>query len=198
MPGVVTGDIPLSTGFTFEGDERLLLDTKVEKGINPQSPCVDLDMIRAWMLAGLSLETVTVGPATDGQTSFTITGGYTPGRVCVYHNGVRLAAADYTASNGTTVVLNSPGAGAGDYITVDKVGTFLLPNAITLDEISALSSALILLETTAAWRAALGGVIGSAELLALGNYANDAAAAAGGVAVGGMYRNGSALMVRVS
>jgi hypothetical protein len=33
---------------------------------------------------------------------------------------------------------------------------------------------------------------------ALGNYANDAAAAAGGVAVNGVYRNGSALMVRVA
>jgi len=32
----------------------------------------------------------------------------------------------------------------------------------------------------------------------LGNYANDAAAAAGGVAVKGMYRNGSILMVRVA
>ena len=32
----------------------------------------------------------------------------------------------------------------------------------------------------------------------LPNYANDAAAAAGGVAVGAMYRNGSVLMVRVS
>ena len=33
---------------------------------------------------------------------------------------------------------------------------------------------------------------------ALGNYANDAAAAAGGVAVGGFYRNGSVVMVRVT
>lgn len=32
----------------------------------------------------------------------------------------------------------------------------------------------------------------------LPNFANDAAAATGGVRVGGMYRNGSALMVRVS
>lgn len=31
----------------------------------------------------------------------------------------------------------------------------------------------------------------------LGNYANDAAAAVGGVAVGGMYRNGSVVQVRV-
>jgi hypothetical protein len=32
----------------------------------------------------------------------------------------------------------------------------------------------------------------------LGNYANDAAASAGGVAVGSLYRNGSVLMVRVA
>lgn len=34
-------------------------------------------------------------------------------------------------------------------------------------------------------------------LPALGNFANDAAASAGGVAIGNMYRNGSILMVRV-
>jgi hypothetical protein len=32
----------------------------------------------------------------------------------------------------------------------------------------------------------------------LPNYANDAAAASGGVAIGGMYRNGSVIMVRVA
>ena len=32
----------------------------------------------------------------------------------------------------------------------------------------------------------------------LGDYANDAAAAVGGVPVNGLYRNGSALMVRVA
>lgn len=35
-------------------------------------------------------------------------------------------------------------------------------------------------------------------LSGLGNYANDSAASAGGVPVGGLYRNGSVLMVRVS
>lgn len=38
----------------------------------------------------------------------------------------------------------------------------------------------------------------SIALETLGNYASDVAAAAGGVAIGGMYRNGGALMVRVS
>ena len=32
----------------------------------------------------------------------------------------------------------------------------------------------------------------------LGNYANDTAAAAGGVPIGGLYRNGSAVMIRVA
>lgn len=32
----------------------------------------------------------------------------------------------------------------------------------------------------------------------LGDYADDAAAASGGVAVGGLYRNGSILMIRVA
>lgn len=36
------------------------------------------------------------------------------------------------------------------------------------------------------------------DVTALGNYADDTAAATGGVAVGQLYRNGSALMVRVS
>ena len=36
------------------------------------------------------------------------------------------------------------------------------------------------------------------NLSTLGNYSNDAGASAGGVKVGGMYRNGSVLMVRVS
>lgn len=36
------------------------------------------------------------------------------------------------------------------------------------------------------------------KLSGLGNYANDAAAAAGGVPVSGVYRNGSVLMVRVA
>jgi hypothetical protein len=37
-----------------------------------------------------------------------------------------------------------------------------------------------------------------ADFGVLGNYANDAAAAAGGVAIGGLYRNGSVVQVRVA
>jgi hypothetical protein len=48
--------------------------------------------------------TVTDTTATASQTSFTIP-SYTVGYVDVFRNGVRLAAADFTATTGTTVVL---------------------------------------------------------------------------------------------
>ena len=44
--------------------------------------------------------------ATGGQTTFTISGGYTVGMIQVYVNGLHFGTADYTASNGSTVVLN--------------------------------------------------------------------------------------------
>ena len=42
--------------------------------------------------------------ATEGQTTFNLT--YTPGYIDVYVNGVRLTASEYTATNGTSVVLS--------------------------------------------------------------------------------------------
>jgi hypothetical protein len=55
--------------------------------------------------------------ATSGQTSFA-TAGYTAGFVDVYMNGVRLVdGTDFTAANGSDVVLTS-GAATGDIIDV--------------------------------------------------------------------------------
>lgn len=54
--------------------------------------------------------------ATGGQTSFA-TAGYTPQFIDVYLNGVKLAPADYTASNGSDVVLAS-GATASDILEI--------------------------------------------------------------------------------
>jgi hypothetical protein len=45
--------------------------------------------------------------ATAAQTTFTISGGYTPGLIVVFYNGSKLATSEYTASNGTTVVLGT-------------------------------------------------------------------------------------------
>ena len=59
--------------------------------------------------------TVTNTTATAGQTSFSIP-SYTVGYIDVYRNGVYLPTSDYTATTGTTVVLNN-GATVGDTIT---------------------------------------------------------------------------------
>lgn len=58
---------------------------------------------------------VTETTATAGQTTFSVA-SYTPGYVEVFRNGVRLATSDYTATNGTQVVLVNP-AVLGDTIT---------------------------------------------------------------------------------
>ncbi len=52
--------------------------------------------------------------ATAGQTTFSVP-SYTVGYIDVYRNGVLLGSADFTATNGTTVVLTA-GASAGDLV----------------------------------------------------------------------------------
>ena len=60
--------------------------------------------------------TVTEFPTpTSGQTTFSVS--YTPGYIDVFLNGVRLASADYTATNGTSVVL-ATGVNSGDVVNV--------------------------------------------------------------------------------
>ena len=46
--------------------------------------------------------------ATSGQTVFTVSGGYTPGLIDVFLNGVLLTSPAITTSNGTTFTLTDP------------------------------------------------------------------------------------------
>ena len=55
--------------------------------------------------------------ATNGQTTFTVTGGYTVGSVMVFINGIQMNNADYTASNGSTVVLTEARV-SGDVVRI--------------------------------------------------------------------------------
>ena len=64
--------------------------------------------------------------ATANQTSFA-TSGYTPEFLDVFLNGVKLAAADYTATNGSDVVLAS-GATVNDILEVVAYSTFEVLN----------------------------------------------------------------------
>lgn len=72
--------------------------------------------------------TVTEFTATAGQTTFSVP-SYTVGYINVYRNGVRLGAADFTATDGVTVVLAS-GAAAGDLITTESFYVSSVLNAI--------------------------------------------------------------------
>jgi len=77
--------------------------------------------------------TVYVYIATAGQTTFTgldsdnKTLAYTPGRIAVYVNGTQLATDAYTATNGTSVVLDS-GALLDQNVVIVTYDVFTYPN----------------------------------------------------------------------
>ena len=64
--------------------------------------------------------------ATASQTTFT-TSGYTPGYIDVFLNGVHLDPSDYTATNGSDVVLDSAAA-ENDVVNVVAYSTFVIEN----------------------------------------------------------------------
>lgn len=78
--------------------------------------------------------------ATAGQTTFTFTGGYTVGLIDVYVNGVRYLPSDYTATNGTTVVLGI-GLLVNDAVTILNYTSSIaaLPTSRNLQDFTATS-----------------------------------------------------------
>ena len=72
--------------------------------------------------------TTTVFTATANQTTFSVS--YTVGFVEVFLNGSKLSAADFTATNGTSVVLAS-GATVGDTVDVVAFATQTVANVYT-------------------------------------------------------------------
>ena len=68
--------------------------------------------------------------ATDGQTSFTVTGGYRINQIAVFRNGVQLSqSSDFTANDGSTVTLVSA-ANAGDTVLFRIFDDFRVADAI--------------------------------------------------------------------
>lgn len=66
---------------------------------------------------GVSIKSTETFTATQGQSIFTITNGYTVGLIDVFLNGVYLSPGQITATNGITITLNDP-AIVGDIIDV--------------------------------------------------------------------------------
>jgi hypothetical protein len=69
--------------------------------------------------------------ATASQTVFTPSGTYQVGFINVIRNGSQLAPADYTATNGTTVVLNNA-CTAGDIVVIEVYTLTSISNALPL------------------------------------------------------------------
>jgi hypothetical protein len=67
---------------------------------------------------GQTVRTITEAVATAGQTTFTPSGGYLPGYIDVFLNGVLLSDVDFTATNGTTVVLASGAALSDEFKSI--------------------------------------------------------------------------------
>ena len=78
--------------------------------------------------------------ATAGQTTFTVTGGYTVGLVDVFVNGVRFLPTEYTATNGTTVVFSS-GLLVNDEVTIINYTSVIvaLPTSRNVQDFTATS-----------------------------------------------------------
>ena len=88
--------------------------------------------IPSWATPATGAGTITVTDftATSGQTTFTVS--YTVGLVEVYQNGAKLAIADYTATNGTSIVL-ATGATTGDLIEVVAFSSLNIYSTITYE-----------------------------------------------------------------
>lgn len=77
--------------------------------------------------------------SSNAQTTF-VTSGYTPGLINVYVAGIRLSPADFTATDGTNIIL---GASTAAYITngtviiVESLMSYAVANAVTISGFSA-------------------------------------------------------------
>ena len=72
--------------------------------------------------------------ATEGQTQFTVTGGYRINEIAVYRNGTRLVdGKDFTATDGSIVTLLS-GATVGDTLDFQIFDSFNVANTIKPNE----------------------------------------------------------------
>ena len=112
--------IPAALGYTPVPNSRT---------ITINGTTYDLSANRAWTITtDASARSILRYVATASQTTFTISGGYTPGLTDVYRNGVKLDnSTDFTATNGTTIVLTN-GASVNDVIEVYRYQTAFLAN----------------------------------------------------------------------
>ena len=94
----------------------------------------------AWQAQAASPDTIAERSfsATAGQTSYTFTGGYRVGYTYVYVNGALLAAADITATDGTTITFTSA-LSLNDEV---RILSYKAIGSVAIGDISGLQTAL--------------------------------------------------------
>lgn len=120
------GAAKLPTGTTAERDASLGIGSM---RYNSEVQAVEVYNGTDWEAIGSSdmlLGTVEF-IATAGQTSFATS--YTPGRISVYKNGAMLSGNDYTATNGSTVVIAKASV-KDDLVVVMKFSAAALADAV--------------------------------------------------------------------
>jgi hypothetical protein len=127
-------------GNVFNGVSQL-----VQTDVNGKLPAVDGSNLLG-VSSGTAITNVEF-TATSGQTTFTT--GYTVDMIDVLVNGTELGSADFTANNGTTVVL-AIAASLNDLVVVKKYASFDVANTYTKAEVDTATSAVrIMTEFTA-------------------------------------------------
>ena len=82
------------------------------------------------LATNIASKSISVTCETEGQTSFTVTGGYRINQLAVFRNGTRLVdGQDFTARDGSTVTLVS-GASVADTLEFQIFDSFNIVDAI--------------------------------------------------------------------
>ena len=82
------------------------------------------------LTANIASKSISVNASTEGQTSFTVTGGYRINQLAVFRNGTRLVdGQDFTARDGSTVTLVS-GATVSDTLEFQIFDSFNVADTI--------------------------------------------------------------------
>ena len=88
------------------------------------------------LTTNIASKSISVTCETEGQTSFTVTGGYRINQLAVFRNGTRLVdGQDFTARDGSTVTLVS-GATVSDTLEFQIFDSFNIADAINADSSS--------------------------------------------------------------
>jgi hypothetical protein len=131
-PATSSSILVVITGVTQSPSVYSVVGTTLTFSTAPPSGTANISVrylgIPASGVVTTAYRTLTEFTATASQTTFTPP-SYTVGFIAVYQNGVMLGSADYTASNGTTVVL-AVGALVGDLISTESFYVSSVLNAL--------------------------------------------------------------------